>query len=165
MRSPAWLIFPALLLLFSFLLLPAAQDALAPRVARLETQVMWQETRIVYLESWHPTVEFGSVTPTPTLPPPSPTATAVATVTSDPWQLACIRRNVSNLYVRSSPGGGILGKLPGGTYVRYLPASETRALGFAYVLLDGSGLVGNNEEWVAKEYLVDLERGQPCPTA
>lgn len=114
--------------------LPSVYDQqLFTRVAALETRV----GQIV------PTQEFFA----------SPTPTVTSTATIDPFVRACVRAGI-NLIVRDSPGGNRAGILTGGTQVRYLPGSAKAALGFTYVRLDTSGLIGTAEEWVAREYLV-----------
>lgn len=114
--------------------LPSVYDQqLFTRVAALETRV----GQIV------PTQEFFA----------SPTPTVTSTATIDPFVRACVRAGI-NLIVRDSPGGNRAGILTGGTQVRYLPGSAKAALGFTYVRLDTSGLIGTTEEWVAREYLV-----------
>lgn len=127
-------ILAVLLSLLAFQEAPSVYDQeLLTRVAALETRV-------------------GQIVPTQEVFV-SPTPTVLPTPTSDPFVRACVAAGV-NLIVRDSPGGKRIGLLEGGTPVRYLPDSAKAALGFTYVRLDTSGLIGTAEEWVAREYLV-----------
>lgn len=118
----------------------AWQDGPSIYDQELFTRVAALETRVGQIV---PTQEFFA----------SPSPTVIPTSTPDPFVRACVQAGV-NLIVRDSPGGNRTGILTGGTQVRYLPGSAKGALGFTYVRLDTSGLIGTTEEWVAREYLV-----------
>lgn len=130
----------ALLLVVVVLGFAAWQDGPSIYDQELFTRVAALETRVGQIV---PTQEFFA----------SPTPTVTSTATIDPFVRACVRAGI-NLIVRDSPGGNRAGILTGGTQVRYLPGSAKGALGFTYVRLDTSGLIGTTEEWVAREYLV-----------
>lgn len=136
-----FLLAAGLLSVLAFQEAPSVYDnTLFTQVAVLETRVVALETRVGQIV---PTQEFFA----------SPTPTVTSTATIDPFVRACVRAGI-NLIVRDSPGGNRAGILTGGTQVRYLPVSAKAALGFTYVRLDTSGLIGTAEEWVAREYLV-----------
>lgn len=134
------LLITALLLVVVVLGFAAWQDGPSIYDQELFTRVAALETRVGQIV---PTQEFFA----------SPSPTVIPTSTPDPFVRACVQAGV-NLIVRDSPGGNRTGILTGGTQVRYLPGSAKAALGFTYVRLDTSGLIGTAEEWVAREYLV-----------
>lgn len=154
-----WKKFPAISLLL-LLAVAAWQDSLEPRVGVLEGQMHSMETRVVYLESWHPTVEFWTPTYTP-FPTFTPTATYTPLPTFTPtatpefcWGYGRVNTPGSALRVRDAPNGAQIGRLAHNTSITY--RTDTRqAGGLTWVELDSGG-------WVALEYVVQDGRLE-CP--